>query len=730
MKPESPRLKTHLLRPLLWCCLSLLAWPAQAATDAAFAAKSDASSEILAEIGQHGFSRVLVEFRRPATASRLTPSGAGLETYKASIKDGRDAIVSSLFGNPDHPMDGRGFARALRNFEISPIFAVNVDQAELEALAADARVIRIHYDRLLQPTLNDSVPLVGMSGPAGAYVVAATGKGQAVAVIDTGVQAEHPFLSGKVVAEECFSNGANKNRSLCPNGTPSQTGPGAADPTTSACVEASGNICIHGTHVAGIAAGRDTAGTGQAANGIAKEGSIVAVQVFTRVDDNTLCNNRSPCVLAYTSDVLAGLNWVFSNLAGLSDKTKVASVNLSLGGGKYTGYCDGHPLKPIVDNLRSAGVATVIAAGNEGYVDAVASPGCISTAVTVGSSTKQDGISWFSNMASMVDLLGPGSGIVSSVPDSAYQSLNGTSMATPHVAGAFAAIRSRLPNATVAQIEEALKSTGVVIADDRASAPQTAKPRIQVDQALAALGAVPRSLTVNRTGSGTVTSEPSGIDCGTACNANFDDGATVTLTATAGAGHRFSGWGGACSASGATCTLTMNSDQSVVSTFVQTHPLTVALTGDATGRVTSEPAGIDCGTTCAAEFPDKAPVVLTAIGGTYVAFTGWSGDCQGMGPCSIAMDAARNVSANFVVGAPLTVVLQGSGRVVADNGSLDCQETCTATVPKGAKVLLTATPAEGYKFKGWSGSGCSGRKPCRVKVQKAKSVKAKFQPVR
>ncbi|WP_367025622.1 hypothetical protein ABZN20_13935 [Methylococcus sp. ANG] len=71
-----------------------------------------------------------------------------------------------------------------------------------------------------------------------------------------------------------------------------------------------------------------------------------------------------------------------------------------------------------------------------------------------------------------------------------------------------------------------------------------------------------------------------------------------------------------------------------------------------------------------------------------------------MGPCSISRDAAKNPSANFVVRTPLTVVLQGSGRVVADNGSLDCQETYTATVPKGAKVLLTAMPAEGYKFKG------------------------------
>ncbi|XCV37809.1 S8 family serine peptidase [Methylococcus sp. ANG] len=291
--------------------------------------------------------------------------------------------------------------------------------------------------------------------------------------------------------------------------------------------------------MAGIAAGRDTAGTGQATNGIAKEGSIVAVQVFTRIDDDTLCNNRSPCVLAYTSDVLAGLNWVFSNLAGLSDKTKIASVNLSLGGGKYTDYCDGHPLKPIVDNLRSAGVATVIAAGNDGYVDAVASPGCISTAATVGSSAKQDGISWFSNMASMVDLLG--SGIVSSVPDSAYQSLNGTSMATPHVAGAFAAIRSRLPNATVAQIEAALKSTGLAIADKRASAPQTPKPRIQVDQALATQGVVRRSLTVNRTDSGFITSEPAGIDCGNTCAAEFPDKTPVVLTAIGGTTVAFTG---------------------------------------------------------------------------------------------------------------------------------------------------------------------------------------------
>lgn len=156
---------------------------------------------------------------------------------------------------------------------------------------------------------------------------------------------------------------------------------------------------------------------------------------------------------------------------------------MSIGGGSNTGTCDADSRKPAIDQLRALGIATVIASGNDGFTDAVSSPGCISTAVTVGSTSKFDVISGFSNSSAVVDLLAPGSSIQSSVPGTGYAFFNGTSMATPHVAGAFAALKSRMPSATVDQIEAALKVTGTPVTDIRLGGTQT-KPRIRVDLAL------------------------------------------------------------------------------------------------------------------------------------------------------------------------------------------------------------------------------------------------------
>jgi subtilisin family serine protease len=171
------------------------------------------------------------------------------------------------------------------------------------------------------------------------------------------------------------------------------------------------NLCAHGTHVAGIAAGKNTnPGGGKPNNGVARDAKIVAVQVFTRFNDVPSCApSAPPCVLAFTSDQISALNWVFANALTPAAGVQLASTNMSLGGNvKNTTACDANPLKPSIDNLRGAGVATAIAAGNNGFIDGVSAPGCISTAVTVGSSDKQDVISSFSNMAPMVKLMGPG----------------------------------------------------------------------------------------------------------------------------------------------------------------------------------------------------------------------------------------------------------------------------------------------------------------------------------
>jgi subtilisin family serine protease len=153
---------------------------------------------------------------------------------------------------------------------------------------------------------------------------------------------------------------------------------------------------------------------------------------------------------------------------------------MRLGGGRSSISCDTDFTKPLVDQLRAAGVATVIAAGNDGFADAVSFPGCISTAVTLGSTTKTDTVSPFSNRGVLLDLYAPGSSITSAVPGSGFAALSGTSMAAPHVAGAFAALKSARPAGTVDDIGRALITTGVTV--DR-------HPRIALFRAAQALSA-------------------------------------------------------------------------------------------------------------------------------------------------------------------------------------------------------------------------------------------------
>jgi len=377
------------------------------------------------------------------------------------------------------------------------MFAINVNDAELQALAADPRVTRIHENALRQTKLIQSVPLVGVTA---AYSAGATGSGRAVAILDTGVQSNHPFLSGKVILEACFSNssGGGGGVSLCPNGASTQTGAGSASPASAGCQNGGTNMCYHGTHVAGIAAGNNTTPNnpvGSPSSGVAKGAQIVAIQIFTRFNSGC-APSSNPCIGAFDSDTLAGLDYVFSNMASLPGSVVLDALNMSLGGGSFTSPCDASPYKSRINNFIAAGAATVIAAGNDASTNAVESPGCVSTAVTVGSSDKSDVISGFSNMASMVDLMGPGGfgggicqfgannpDILSSIPTNQYACLAGTSMATPHVAGAFAALKSQFPSATVAQVLGALQSTGVAIVDNRSGGTQT-KSRIRVDLAL------------------------------------------------------------------------------------------------------------------------------------------------------------------------------------------------------------------------------------------------------
>jgi hypothetical protein len=247
----------------------------------------------------------------------------------------------------------QGGVQVLRQYETLPYVALDLPAGALPLLnAASGDVVRVIEDVLAEPSLAASVPLIqGDQAWQSGY----DGTGAAIAVLDSGVEATHPFFGGRVVAEACFSSTVKrKTVTLCPNGKATQTGPGAAAP----CDSIAG--CDHGTHVTGIAAGNGDP-IGQPFSGVAKNASIMAVQVFSKVTNANQCGGTAPCLGAFTSDVIAGLEHVYSSV--VSGQLDVVAVNMSLGAGAFTAPCDAEAYKPAIDNLRSVGVASVVASG-------------------------------------------------------------------------------------------------------------------------------------------------------------------------------------------------------------------------------------------------------------------------------------------------------------------------------------------------------------------------------
>ncbi|MEV1167770.1 S8 family serine peptidase, partial [Nonomuraea sp. NPDC049784] len=379
-----------------------------------------------------------------------------------------------------------GSSRVLEAASSPHFFVAEVDSATLARLEKDDRVQAVYKDELSMPALDTSTAVIHSDR---ANQAGWTGKGTTVAILDTGIDRDHPFLTGRIVDEACFSSSDARDGtvSLCPNNEPAQTGPGSADAETAQCIVEGVNACSHGTHVAGIAAGRMT--TGAPANGVAPEAGILPIQVFSRVNNPATCvvgRTPPPCFLSYMSDQKLALEYV----ARVVRAHNVAAVNMSLGGGgPFSQACDadatGAAVKPEFDTLVSLGVAPVVAAGNNGFTNGVAAPACVSSAVAVGATDDHDHLAGFTNRGPLLDLFAPGVGITSSVPDDTYREQSGTSMAAPHVAGMFALMKQAYPDFTVAQSLERLKGTGAAIQYSAAGTSVTTA-RIDAEQATAA----------------------------------------------------------------------------------------------------------------------------------------------------------------------------------------------------------------------------------------------------
>lgn len=406
-----------------------------------------------------GSVRVIVAFDEPEPLDEAD-SVARLRRA-TSLRSTQDSLVALARGSL-----AATTGTDVRRFAIEPMLALEVDAAGLKRLLADRRVRAIHADAVDRPFVQPSLKLIGMPP---VWRLGGRGQGQIVAVIDSGVDAQHPYLYPRVVAEACFTSKFKAGRGVhfrptCPGGATEAKGPGAAAPC-------SAPACAHGTHVAGIAAGSNP-GNGEPRSGVAPEAEIIAVNVFSQSGAE---------IGAVNSDVLSALEWVYARRKDFPGRS-IAAVNLSLGGYPYSAErCDGDVRAPIVERLRKAGIATVIASGNDGLRYEVAAPACISSAVTAGATNDEGKIAKFSNMSAYVDLMAPGVGVLSSVPGG-YAVSSGTSMAAPHVSGAIAALRSLDPKAGLKALADRLAKEGSPVPDVRKGG-YYEQPLIRVDRA-------------------------------------------------------------------------------------------------------------------------------------------------------------------------------------------------------------------------------------------------------
>ncbi|MBM4439240.1 MAG: S8 family serine peptidase [Candidatus Rokubacteria bacterium] len=421
--------------------------------------------------------RVIVKLYAPETLPEGALTGDQLSVFlqRLDIADLQRLALDSLAGTSH---------QVLWRYVTSPYMALEVSAPALRLLATSLLVEELVEDFELTPRLVQSGPIVQTPGLA---TLGATGEGQTIVIVDSGVDRAHPFFGGRVIQEWCTVSTAGG----CPNGA---SGAGAASP-----------VSAHGTHVAGIAAG-----AGSSFAGVAPAAALVAIKVF------------GPGGTGRFADVKAALDRVLV----LKDSLTIAAVNMSLGAIDFlsSSTCDGVDvsigLKTDIDALRAAGIATVVANGNDGSSNAIGYPACLSSAIRVGATTKSDTIASYSDRAPALEasmVFAPGGngasgsgsicsarppgqstsrGTCSGPSGGTYGYEAGTSMATPHVAGAWAVLKQAKPSATVDEVLAALRSTAELVTDSSTGATYR---RVRVRHALGALTGLGVTLAADRT---------------------------------------------------------------------------------------------------------------------------------------------------------------------------------------------------------------------------------------
>lgn len=425
--------------------------------------------------------------KAPKQASLNRPKADS--ALKGAIASAAHAVLEKL--------EGARF-RVSRIYSHIPFMALDASDEAFAILESLPEVLYIQHNRaykiiepvtgkdegISKPMLGGSVEIIGADI---AHGMGYTGAGYYVAVLDTGIRRTHEFFNGKHIIEACFSTGDNGGE--CPNGQTQMTGEGSAahHPNTYMAWD-------HGTHVAGIAVGDNGS-----LFGVARDANLIAVQVSHMYDGD--CDPRvsgtQPCVHFDPDDVAAGLDHVFGlqgtyvdwNENGTLEANEIiniAAVNLSLGGGAHSNACNNDVRAAAIGLLEDINIPTVVATGNNGYCGFISAPACVTDAVAVGATTRNDEMLQFTNWhADLLELLAPGDDINTSggSADDYYGVISLTSAATPHVTGAMTLLKQARPNASVTDLVQDLQRTGVPI-DPTCPGETAQKPRIQVDEAI------------------------------------------------------------------------------------------------------------------------------------------------------------------------------------------------------------------------------------------------------